>query len=345
MSSTFRPTAPGDAGAIVDLMRNVFGMAADHPGLQTEQMEWKYWRPHAGWEGSRSYVLERDGEVTAHGAVMPLRLVWGGRRLRVVNLIDWAARRDRPGAGVTLLQRISRLADGVFTAGGSEEALRVTPAFGFKASPSARRFALPLRPVARLRHDGLNSWKPAARLGRDVWWRLRARVAAPGGWKAVRLREDEIPDPLPGIRGAFPSAYFERTTADVRHLLGCPAASGAYYRVERNGEAWGYFVLMRTPGQCRIAEAWVDPGTEEDWLALYRLAAATALEERGAIEVIAAAGPGIESQALLGAGFHDRGEIALRFLMAERDEVGAVRHQLADGDGTYLHDGRASFWS
>jgi hypothetical protein len=345
MSSTFRPTTPGDAGAIVELMRDVFGMAEDHPGLQQSQMEWKYWRPHEGWEGSRSYVLARDGQVTAHGAVMPLSLVWGERRLRVVNLIDWAARRDRPGAGVTLLQRISRLADGVFTAGGSEEALRVTPAFGFKASPSARRFALPLRPMARLRHDGLRSWKPAGRLVRDVWWRLRARVAAPGGWSAVRLREDQIPDPLPGSREKAPYAYFERTTADVRHLLRCPAASGACYRVERSGEACGYFVLMRAPAQCRIAEAWVNPGTHEDWLALYRLAAATALGECGAVEVTAAAAPGVEAESLLRAGFHDRGEIALRFLMADRSGVGAVRHQLSDGDGAYLHDGRASFWS
>lgn len=345
MSSTFRPTTPGDASAIVNLMRKVFGMAADHPGLQRAQMEWKYWRPHEGWEGSRSYVLERDGEVTAHGAVMPLSLVWGERRLRVVHLIDWAARQDRPGAGATLLRRIARSADGVFTAGGSEEALRVTPAFGFKPSPPARRFALPLRPMARLRHDGLRSWKPAARLARDVWRRLRAGVAAPGGWNAVRLREDQIPDPLPGIQQKVPYAYFERTTADVRHLLRCPAASGAYYRVEHGGDACGYFVLIRTPAQCRIAEAWVNPGTEKDWLALYRLAAATALGEGGAVELIAAAGPGIEAEALLRAGFHDRGEIALRFLMADRSEVGAVRHQLADGDGTYLHDGRASFWS
>ena len=73
MSSQFRPTRPEDGAAIAQFMQLVFGMKPDHPSFDAQQMRWKYWREHPEWEGSRGYVLEGDGQIVAHGSVVPDR--------------------------------------------------------------------------------------------------------------------------------------------------------------------------------------------------------------------------------------------------------------------------------
>jgi hypothetical protein len=341
MSSRFRATTPADAAAIAQLMRQAFDMPADHPGLSPAQLHWKYWRKHPDWEGSRGYVMERDGVLIAHGSVVPLTLAWRDRRLRIVHLIDWAAQKDATGAGIALMKRAGQLVDGVFAAGGSEMTEKILPALGFRDSGQAIRFALPLRPLARFRGDSLNSWKPAARFARNLLWKLRAHPRVPHAWTARRVLPEDIgrvsfpmPQPCAG------TALFERTFQEVRFLIECPAAPMELYLAERDGEACGYFVLALIGAQCRLVESW----TSQDWRALYALAINEALAHPGIQEIATAVSAPAEIEALQQTGFHPCGQLSLRFWLPDKTSPDHLRYQLTDGDLAYLNDGSRTFW-
>jgi hypothetical protein len=346
MSLQFRPTSRSDADSISQLLQLSLRMRPDHPGLGSAQMDWKYWSPHPNWEGSRSFVMEREGKLAAHGAVVPLSLAWRNRRYRLFHLIDWAARPDSPGAGVALLKNAANLSDGVFVAGGSDITQRILPAMGFRESGRATTFVLPLRPFLRLRDDSFSSWKSAARYGRNLLWMMQASSGTPAGWSARRVPRERLATmefPTPHPRGA--EALFERTVPDIYNLLECPATPAEFYLVERGGLARGYFVLAIAVRQSRIAEAWVDSGDIDDWRALYVMAARAAAARRQIAEITTVAGTPVEIDALRQAGFQPRGQIALRFQLRDGGVPEAVRFQLVDGDAAYLHDGATAYWS
>jgi len=345
LSLKFRPTDPSDADAISRLMQQIFGIPSGHPGLRAAQMDWKYWQRHPKWEGSRSFVMERDGELVAHGSVVPLSLAWQDRRYRLFHMIDWAAKPDSPGAGRVLLRNAGKLCDGFFVAGGSDMTQKILPALGCRQSVSATMFALPVRPFVRLRDDS-RSAKSVARFGRNLLWKMRARSIMPPGWNVRRVPREQLATaefPTPHPRGA--EAVFERTAEDIAYLMDCPVAPVECYVVEKNGVARGYFVLTVAIRQSRIAETWVDSREIGDWRALYLLAIREASARREIAEIVTVGSTPHESEALKQAGFQPRGEIALRFRLRDKSVPEIARYQMVDGDAAYLHDGSSSFWA
>jgi hypothetical protein len=349
MSTRFRPTSPDDAAAIAQLMQQVFGMDSDHPGLDAKQMAWKYWRKHPEWEGSRGFVVERDGNILAHGSVIPLRCAWGGLRLKLVELVDWVAQPNSTGAGIALLKRVAQAAEGMFIAGGTEMTQKILPALGFRESASATNFALPLRPLARLRADSVDSWKPLARFARNTIWKSRAASAISPGWKTRRIAPAGLaaaPFPMPRPSGRA-AAVFERSVPAIAYMLECPAAPAEFYLVERNGVVCGYFILTLALAQCRVADAWLESNLQDDWQALYQLAASAAKAHPAVTEIVTVAGDRASAQGLALAGFRPRGQVALRFLIPKIEPPAEIRYQMVDNDAAYLYDGEGEklFWT
>jgi hypothetical protein len=347
MSSLFRPTRPEDAPAISLFMQEVFSMASTHPGLAVRHMHWKYWCDHPEWEGARGYVMERDQQIVAHGSVVPLTCVWEDRRFKMVDLIDWAARPGNPGAGITLLKRVSQMVDGVFIAGGTAAAQKVFDSLGFREITKASVFALPLAPLARFLREPQLSWRGPARLARNAVWLMRGSTTPPKGWSARRLSKEGVTNatfPTPHPRAQ--AAVFERTPASIAHLLECPAAPAQFYLIERDGSTRGYFVLTQAIAQCRIAEAWVEPGNAEDWPALYSLAAHEAARRPGTMEIVTmVTNDGAAQEGLRRSGFRARGHIPLRFSIKGGSYPGDIRYQMVDNDNAWLHDGTTGYWT
>lgn len=341
MSSQFRSTRPEDAAAISRFMQFVFGMTPGHPGLEPRQMEWKYWRPHPDWEGSRGYVVERDGEIVAHGSVVPLTCLWGDRRLKMLDLIDWAGHPEHPGAGMALLKRASQLVDGVFIAGGTEQARKVFKGLGFREYPSAVKYAIPVHPFARLFEGREAAWKRTARLVRNATWRSKAG-RLPAGWSARRAAPTDSPFPRPGAE----AAVFERTRERVGYLLECPITAVEFYLVEKDRSVRGYFVLSLAVAQCRIAEAWVEPGASKDWSVLYALAIREAERHAQVRELVTVAtGDAAARAGLSHAGFRVRGELPLCCQIRAGSYPASIRYQMVDNDNAWQHDGSSYFWS
>jgi hypothetical protein len=347
MSSQFRPTRPEDAGAVSQFMQRVFGMKPGNPSLALPQMHWKYWREHPEWEGSRGYALERDGQIVAHGSVVPLTCAWDGRRLKMVDLIDWAALPGNPGAGISLLKNVSKRVDGVFIAGGTQMAQKVFQSLGFRECAPAAFYALPLRPFARLLQDQGPMWKRAARLARNFLWKADSLGFVKGGWNARRLAADDVVRqqfPLP--RGRAQAAIFERSAAGIAFLLDCPQSPAEFYLVEKDNSVAGYFVLTRALAQCRIAEAWVEPGLPEDWQTLYQLAIQRASQRRELHEIVAVVtNDAAAREGLRRCGFRPRGQTPLRFSISGGSYPTDIRYQMVDNDNAWLHDGETPYWT
>lgn len=341
MSSQFRASSPTDAESISRLMRQVFGMAANHPGLTLEQMHWKYWQECPDWVGSRSFVMERKQEIVAHGSVVPLTLVNPDARLNLVYLIDWVARADCPGAGIALLKRVGDMADGVFVAGGSESTQKILPSLGFKQVGTATRFLLPLRLLERF-PDIFHSSTGAARFVRNLVLASRRRkVTYPTeGWYARRL----YPHELSAVSFPTPIAQphlglFLRSVPVIAYLLRCPAAPAEFYAVEWQGLIRGYFVLTIAGKQSRLAEAWIDSNDIKEWQALYALAVQQARLIGSVAELEAVGSTSNEKKALQEAGFPAYRAVTLRLWLRKGETPAAVRYQMVDGDAAYQHDG------
>jgi hypothetical protein len=254
MSLTLRRTQPSDREAILDLFRESLQPTAGSPLLDPAVLEWKYWTPHPLWSGSRGFVMEKDGELAAHAAAWPVSLARGAAIVHGLHLIDWAARKGYPGAGVALLNRIVGETGCVFNIGGSEDTNAILPRLGFRNANDSHLSAKPLRPWRQAWTHQRRNLKLPLRLLRNFAWNLSGTVALPAGWEAA-----PVPDP-----GAAPPPWWEaaagpgirplRTAEWYRYILASPAARFELFDLRRQGVSQGYFCLAHCSGQARLAD-------------------------------------------------------------------------------------------
>ena len=74
MPTDFRATNIKDLPAIQHLLQLAFHTGPDSPNLDSALLKWKYYDAGPEWEGARSYALEKDGAMLAHGSLWPLRI-------------------------------------------------------------------------------------------------------------------------------------------------------------------------------------------------------------------------------------------------------------------------------
>lgn len=348
MKSEFRSTSPRDAGAVSAFLQRVFAIGPEHPVIEPRSLHWKNWEDHPDWSGSRGYVMTRENEIVAHGTIVPLGFEWKDQRLKVVQLIDWAAEPKSIGSGVSLLRRIGQLADAILVAGGGEMTQKILPALGFQIRGKVTRYVLPVRPLRRLdgqTHLGLRS---GAQFARSLLWSWQAPSGPVEGWEACRIARGQlVQTPIHWPKPGSAIALFQRSAEAMSYFLRCPAAAMELYSVAKAGSIRGYFLLAFTQAQARIVDLWIDSGDREDWRALVRLAVGKAKQNRGVAEVVSMANDPLTSQGLLDGGFHARGTLPLSLLARAGSDFPDVpiRFQMIDGDEAYRHTGRNEFWA
>jgi hypothetical protein len=101
MIATIRATDHEDFPALSKFLVRAYRFEPSDFHFDPRLLKWKYLYPRAGWQGSRSYLFERSGEIVAHGGICPVsfRLPTG----RIVSghvIVDWAADSRMPGLGV-----------------------------------------------------------------------------------------------------------------------------------------------------------------------------------------------------------------------------------------------------
>lgn len=341
-----RPSTPEDASGINELLSQT-GM---RPNIEPRHMYWKYWQERADWPGSRSFVLARGKQFLAHAAIIPGAFVWEGRRIRVIHMIDWAARASAPGAGVTLMKHIARLADALLAVGGSEQTLKILPHIGFRSFGEATGYVRTLRPLRILADRSGDKWRVPPRLIRSALWILTAsepKDATPG-WSTRRIGSADthaITAVLPFRAGE--ASAFERSESLFAYMLDCPITPMALHLLEKDGRVRGYFLLGHAPGQVRIADCWLDVDDPFDWCALIQCAVREAKRYVDAAElVVCASGPFLAS-CLEKCGFHPRNTRPVQMLTDERCNVPVMdlHVQMLDSDAAFLQSGVPSLWA
>jgi hypothetical protein len=344
----FRSTTATDEPAIRALLQEAHGVAPGHPMFEHRHLQWKYWEPHAGWQGSRSYVLTRDERIVAHAAVVPAVCNWGNQRRQLLHVIDWAALAETRGAGNTLMQRIGGLADAIVTYDGDDAALRLLPFLGFEQSDTVvTQYVRPIRPLLYLSAAGAPPWRLAARCVRNSLWALRAPSGIPRAQHARRIAGDEIAQtPIPWPTPSNGAAVLERSPALMDYWLQCPATPMELHVVDNGPQTQGYFVLTFAPGQARLADCWLNSDVPAIWEALVQLAVQQAARHPDVAEVAAVCSEPRLAGALRRCGFHARASRPL--LVRARDGVrlpgAGIRIQMLDDDAAYRHSGARDFW-
>jgi hypothetical protein len=343
MRTTIRPSVPADAADIVELL----AAAGLKPNVEAGALNWKYWAERKDWAGVRSFVATRVAQIMAHTAVVPGSCATASRRVTTLHLIDWAARPNEPGVGVSLMKHVGRLADALLAVGGSEQTLQILPHIGFRPCGTAEGYVRVLHPLRFLGAFGAASWKLPARLARRSLWRLSAHVVEPAGWSIRRVASDEtttLAEVLP--RASAGMGVLERSEGWFRYMLRCPIVPMELYALKNQDEVRGYFLLAFAPGQARIADCWVTTDEPSAWHALIQYATLQAWRHRDVAELVAWSSDAVMARALVSGGFHRRNKQPI-FLRSAEEEIipGRLRIQMLDNDAAYFHHGFAELWA
>jgi hypothetical protein len=344
MPTTIRPSVPADAPAIVELL----AAAGLKPNVEPEALDWKYWQKREDWAGARSYVAMRGAQILAHAAVVPGSCATDTRRVTVLHLIDWGARPNAAGAGVSLLKHVGRLADALLVVGGSEQTLRILPHIGFRPCGTAEVYVRILHPLRLLNTFGAAVWKLPARFARRSLWRLSSRVVAPAGWSIRRVASNEVRTLVEALpRATAGMGAFERSEGLFRYMLHCPIVPMELYALKNQNEVRGYFMLAFAPGQARIADCWAATDEPAAWHALMQYAALQAWRHRDVAELVAWSSDAVMTRALVAGGFHRRDQQPISLRSAAEDQIisGCLRVQMLENDAAYLHQGFAELWA
>jgi hypothetical protein len=348
-SPNFRSSTVADEAAIEALLQDSLGLAPGHPTVDPKHLHWKYWEPRADWAGSRSYVYLRNGQIVAHGAVIPGVCLWREQRIKMLHVIDWAAKRDSGGSGVALMKQIGKLSDAMFAVGGSEVTQQILPIIGFKeCDTTVMRYARPIRPLQRLINPEHKSWRLVPQAMRGVFWAAAAPSRRDVKWSAHRILADQLtaaaiiwPSPK------FGTAVFERSNASMSYLLRCPSTPMELYSVHAHDRPRGYFLLAFAPAQARIVDCWVDSDDLTEWSAMVQLAVEQAKVHAKTAEVVSMCSDPLLGAALVKCAFRIRHTIPmwLRRVNGLARPDARIRFSMADSDEAFLHDGRNSLWA
>jgi hypothetical protein len=295
--------AESDLGEVMRFLRMVFGVSENHRMFQEDVLRWKCFTPHPFWEGSRGYALRYKGEIAAFGCLMPCRFLTGSGIVTSCNVIDWAASKAVPSAGILLYKDIQGLAGTMINIGGTDDARAVLPRIGFQPRVEIRHYSRVVRPWLHFR-QAVQDWKTPLRMARDYRELMRGRYKAV---KAVTSRRLERFDGLIGELFPDPAVAQQvvcaRTPEILSYFAGCPAARLDVYLLELDRTAAGYFLLSRVHGECRIADLWIRSADPDTWTAAYAAATAVAGKDSNVAQITAAASMPLQTAALESAGY------------------------------------------
>ncbi len=299
-----RQIRPGEESRVVGFLREVFKVPAETPAFDSAILRWKFFDPGPDWQGGRSYVLERAGEIVAHGSVWPITALTAEGEIRFVQVVDWAASPRVPGAGMVLEHELGSLADGRIGIGGSDDAraLKRADQVFIRSVGDLVSYGRVVRPWQQFRQESKKTWKTAARLLRSLW-RWRPSGGVPKNWIARKV-EHFAESPLVDFR---PRSFtvLKRSAELLHHLMRHPSGGMEAYCID--GGPGGYFALLQVGMELRIADLCVFSESPQEWAYGYALAVQTALRNKNAVVLASTAMMPLAQGALLEAKFHEAG--------------------------------------
>jgi hypothetical protein len=337
MPITFSEISRQRNGEILSFLSEVFGLASLPPNLSPKVQEWKYFAPHPWWPAGRSYVLETESGIAAHGCIAPARFAAAGAVLESMVIIDWASGKIIPGAGLLLYRRCMEVRrTSLLGVGGSTDTLRILPQVRwFVPQADLQWFAMSLRPWRRFLRS-----KRGARDGfkflRNLHWSLFCSLPAAGDWTC---RPACPTDPVFTPQGDFVPIL--RTRPWIDYLSQCPAVDCCLWILEHAGVPRGHALIANLAGSARVADfALGDQSAPEMPTQAFSALVRTLAADEHLIELVAGSSLSEDIRAFRACGMRSRRRSAVLLADTRREfpaqSVIEIKPML--GDGFYLHD-------
>jgi Acetyltransferase (GNAT) domain len=303
MSGILRATERNDLPALAKFLVRVYKFEPSDFHADPRLLEWKYLYPRAGWEGGRSYILERDGSIAAHGGVCPVSFrLPTGQTVRGHVICDWAADSTMPGLGVMMYRKLMQTAPTSFAIGGAPVTRKILPRIGFRHVGEAPTYAAWLRPWQEFRER--------SRTGRSLL-RLLHGLAHPVPNRShhnerlefvpVNQFDDSIQPILSGAKRRW--TFCERTVADLNYLLKCPHLEMRGFMLRRAAGIIGYFILGKSGWEGRVLDIAIDSEDLNVWTDAYSAVTNAALLDHEICRIRALSTVPMLNQALLSNGY------------------------------------------
>lgn len=341
MTSAIRATEAKDIPALAEFLVRVYQFDPSDHHVDPKLLEWKYLYPRDGWEGSRSYVLERDGRIVAHCGVCPVTFHLPDRTaVKSVTMTDWAADPSVPGVGVMLFRKLMAMAPASFVIGGAPATRLMVPRIGFRHVGEALTYAAWLRPWREFRTRP-RTGRSMLRLLYGLTHPTRNRRQTSAGWDfaSVNQFDDSIVPVLNDIKRTWTSC--ERTVADLNYVLQCPHLKMQAFLLHRRDRIMGYFILGRGIGKAdwdaRLLDLVVNSADANDWNSACAMVTKAARLTPEVCRIRALATFPIISQALISNGYWCQ----YKEPIVIHDPTNALEHafpasfQLIEGDSGY----------
>jgi hypothetical protein len=267
MIGSIRATEAADLPALAEFLIRIYQFRPSDHHADPQFLEWKYLYPRDGWEGSRSYVIEKDGQIAAHCGVCPATLHLPNKiTVNSVTLTDWAADPLVPGVGVILYRKLMAMTPVSFVIGGAPATRLIVPRIGFRHVGEALTYAAWLRPWREFqmrRREG----RSILRLLHGVTHPARNPMRTNARWDFAAVKEfDDSLMPLLN-EAQITWTFCGRTLADLNYVLQCPQLKTQGFLLRRSGQLIGYFILGRGKAdwEARLLDLMVNSADADDW--------------------------------------------------------------------------------
>jgi hypothetical protein len=262
MGSQFRPTTIDDQERLIEFLTRTFSLERDAPFVNPELLRWKYWEPRPDFSDPRSLVIENEGQIVAHVGLWPVAIRRSGGIERGLHMIDWAS--GTPGAGLSLVQRLTRSYDFIYGIGGSEMTQAVLPKFGFRSECETVTWSRPIRPLKQIVYHQTRDIRLGARFARNFSWSVHPARRHDRRWAARRATADDA--------AALNAVTEQRDPQFFSYIDRYFGSRSLLFRIMFEGRTAGLLLLVVTGLQVRLAGAWLENASEEGWRAVFELA-------------------------------------------------------------------------
>jgi hypothetical protein len=326
-----------DIPALAEFLVRVYKFDSTDHHANATLLEWKYLWPRSDWQGSRSYVLEKNGQIVAHCGVCPVTFQFSsGAALESITMMDWAADPSVPGIGVGLFRKLMAMSPASFVIGGAPATRRIIPRIGFVQVGEAQTYSGWLRPWREFRTRP-SSGRSAVRLLHGMTHPVREVGRLGGDWdfRLVSEFDDSLQPILNGAKRSW--TVCKRTLADLNYLLKCPHLKVTAFLLLRQTRIAGYFIVGRSAWEARVLDVSIDSDNVNDWKAgVHTITKAIQLDPEACRIRVQAIVP-ILSQALAWNGYWRQYSepIFIHDPSHALDQEFPVAFQLCDGDAGY----------
>lgn len=337
MIGTFRATAQDDLPALTKFLVRVYKFEPSDFHADPRLLEWKYLYPRASWQGSRSYLLEKDTQIMAHCGICPVTFhLPDGTIVNSLTMMDWAADPSDRGAGKMLFCKLMEMAPTSFIIGGTHATRHILPRIGFQPMGDAITYTAWFRPWREFQTRP-RTRRSTLRLLHGLTHPARNRGRAGAAWDFAPVDQFDG-SLLPVLNSTKRSWTFcRRTISDLNHLLKCPHVKMQGFLLRREGQLVGYFIIGKAEWEARLLDLAVDSADTNDWNLACAMVTQAAQLDPEVCRIRAQASFPILAQALVWNGYwrQDKQPIALHDPTDALGRALPVDFQFFDGDYGY----------